>query len=216
MSALARPSGARIRLAGLILPAAVLILAGCTSSAAPSFAPSVPPTGSPSTGVQTVGAPVGALGTTIAPAPGRPLAGSDATGSGGAAGGSVASGAIMYPYSGYAGITGVAPDHTIVVVGSGQAALKGDGSNRAAAQTTALAAALADARALANGAAAAAGVSITGVSSISVSVGESYVGVLPMNGVAQPNSLPGGPAIAFPSPAPAQLSVTVTVAYAIS
>src|ERR1019366_1873159 len=107
----------------------------------------------------------------VAPAPGRPMAGSDATGSGG---GGVASGAIMYPYSGYAGITDVAPDHTIVVVGSGQAALKGDGSNRAAAQTTALAAALVDARALANGAAAAAGVSITGVSSISVSVGESY------------------------------------------
>ena len=58
--------------------------------------------------------------------------------------------------------------------------------------------------------------SITGVSSISVSVGENYLGVLPMNGVAEPNSVPGAPAIAVPSPAARELSVTVTVAYRIA
>jgi hypothetical protein len=47
-------------------------------------------------------------------------------------------------------------------------------------------------------------------------MGESYLGVLPMNGVAEPNSVPGAPAIAVPSPAAPELSVTVTVAYQIA
>jgi hypothetical protein len=59
-------------------------------------------------------------------------------------------------------------------------------------------------------------VSITGVSSIRVSVGESYLGVLPMNGVAKPNRVPGALAVAVPSPAAAELSVSVTVAYRIA
>jgi Protein of unknown function (DUF541) len=213
--ALARRSGARTRLAELVLPAIVLIVAGCSAAAGPSVAAPVPSPASPSSAGQAIGAPVGSLDTTISALPGSGLAGSVVTGSSGAAGGTVANGAIVYPYPGFAGITGVAPDHTIVVVGSGQAALKDDGSDRAAAERVALAAALVDARALADDAAAAAGVSISGVSSISVSVGESYFGVLPMNGVAQPNSLPGAPAIAVPSPAAPQLSVTVTVAYRI-
>jgi hypothetical protein len=51
--------------------------------------------------------------------------------------------AIAYPYFGSS--PGVAPDHTIVVTGVGQADMKSGGSNRAAAQKSALADALADA-----------------------------------------------------------------------
>ena len=206
-----RRSGARTRLGGLVLPAALLILAGCTSAAGHSLAVPVPPSASQATGGQAVGAPVGGLDTTVAALPGG-----GGVGSSGAAAGTATSGAIAYPFPGYAGISGVAPDHTIVVVGSGQASLKSDRSDRAAAERVALGAALVDARALADDAARAAGVSITGVSSISVSVGESYLGVLPMTGVAEPNSVPGAPAIAVPSPAAPELSVTVTVAYRIA
>ena len=56
--------------------------------------------------------------------------------------------AIAYPYFG--GSPGVAPDHTIVVNGMGQADLKSDGSDRTAAQKNGLTAALADAKAQAD------------------------------------------------------------------
>lgn len=206
-----RPSGARTWLGGLVMPVALLILAGCASAAGHSLTVAVPPSAPPVNGGQAIGAPVGGPDTTVAALPG-----SAAVGSSDAAAGTATSGAIAYPFPGYAGITGVAPDHTIVVVGSGQASLKSDRSDRAAAEHVALAAALLDARALADDAARAAGVSITGVSSISISVGESYLGVLPMNGVAEPNSVPGAPAIAVPSPTAPELSVTVTVAYRIA
>jgi hypothetical protein len=51
--------------------------------------------------------------------------------------------AIAYPYFG--GTPGVAPDHTIVVTGVGQADVQLDGSDRTAAQKSAIADALADA-----------------------------------------------------------------------
>jgi hypothetical protein len=210
---LRRPFGASTRQAGLILPMALLILAGCTSAAGPSIvAPAAPPS-SPTKGLPVIGAPVDQIGTTVPPVPGSGVASS--SGSSGTVGGSASSGAIAYPFPGYVGISGVAPDHTIVVVGNGESPLKADGSNRAAAQRDAVAAALVDARALADAAARAAGVSITGVSSISVSVGESYLGVLPMTGTTEPNIVPGAPALPVPTPAAPVLSVTVTVAYRI-
>lgn len=196
--------------ASLILPAVLLVVAGCTSVAGPSVGTSLPPPASLSSGSAAPGAPADLIGTTVAPVPG-----SGVVGSAGSAGSAGSSAAIAYPFPGYAGINGVAPDHTIVVVGSGQAPLKSNGSDRASAERVAVAAALLDARALADSAARAAGVSITGVSSISVSVGESYIGVMPMTGGAEPNIAPGGPAVPAPTPAAPQLSVTVTVAYRI-
>ena len=76
--------------------------------------------------------------------------------------------AIAYPY--FAGSPGLAPDHTIVVTGVGQADLAADGSNRASAQKSALDTALTDAKAQANAIAAATGLSISGVLSVSASV----------------------------------------------
>ena len=83
-------------------------------------------------------------------------------------GGTVASAgsAIAYPYFG--GSPGVAPDHTIVVTGVGQAAIASDGSDRAAAQKAALAAALADATAQPDVIAADTRLPISGVLSVTV------------------------------------------------
>jgi hypothetical protein len=133
--------------------------------------------------------------------------------------------AIAYPYFG--GSPGIAPDHTIVVTGSGEADLKSDGSDRAAAQKAALAAALADAKAQADAIAADPGMSISGVLSVSASVSPGY-GIQPMPatgngtacGVAVPHrgSQPGG-TTTLPSPAcpPVQqtLSASVTVEYSV-
>jgi hypothetical protein len=93
--------------------------------------------------------------------------------------------AIAYPYFG--GSPGVAPDHTIVVTGVGQADLQSDGSNQAAAQNTALGASLADAKAQADVIAADTGLSINGVLSVSASVSPGY-GVMPLvaNGAGRP------------------------------
>ena len=121
----------------------------------------------------------------------------------------------------------MAPDHTIVVTGVGQADLKSDGSDQAAAQRIALAAALADAKAQADTIAADTGLSISGVLSVSASVSPGY-GVMPMvtNGAGTPTC------VEPPVPAPANgttnlpqpvcpptyqqtLSVSVTVEYSV-
>jgi hypothetical protein len=151
-------------------------------------------------GGTTLGAPAGGSGVTVAVGP--------ATGT--AASGS----AIAYPYRGYPGSPGVAPDHTIVVTGAGQASLAADGSGRAAATKTALTAALADAKAQADVIASTLGVSITGVLSVSSSVGDyGPIYAVPMMGG---SSGPGAP---VPAPtdgvSPPQVSVSVTVAYSI-
>ena len=73
----------------------------------------------------------------------------------------------------------MAPDHTIVVTGVGQADLKSDGSDRAAAQKSALTAALADAKTQSDVIAAATGLAISGVQSVSASVSPGY-GVMPL------------------------------------
>jgi uncharacterized protein YggE len=139
-----------------------------------------------------------------------------ATGTGatvGNSGSAVAGAAIAYPYFG--GTTGIAPDHTIVVTGVGQADMKSDGSNRAAAQKTALAAALADAKTQADAIASATGLSIAGVLSVNASVSP-YGVAMPM--LASPDSAPNAP---VPAPgktvvSPEVLGVSVTVAYRVS
>jgi uncharacterized protein YggE len=120
--------------------------------------------------------------------------------------------AIAYPFFGSS--SGVAPDHTIVVTGTGQADMKTDGSNRAAAQKTALEAALADAKAQAGVIANATGVSISGVLSVSASV--SGFGPIPYAvGVSGSASGQTVPAPVPTEPVAQTLSVSVTVAYRI-
>ena len=205
------PAGSARPRALLGLPAILVLLVGCTSAGAPPSVPSIPA----STGVAANAPAVGVASDQSGPAASPPSAGVvvGAPGSVEAGSGSAASGAIAYPFPAYVGTSGVAPDHTIVVVGSGQATLKADGSNRAAAQRTAVAAAMTDARALAEAAASAAGVTITGVSSVSVSVGESYSGVEPMTGAPEPGTTQNAPVVPVPSTVAPELAVTVTVAY---
>jgi hypothetical protein len=152
------------------------------------------------TGTATIGGP--AVGTGSAVAAG-PAIGIGATGS-----------AIAYPYPGYPGSPGLAPDHTIVVTGVGQASLAADGAGRATATKTALTAALADAKAQADHIASTLGVSIT-VLSVSSSVSDyGQIYAVPMMGGG--STAPGAP---VPAPTDGvslpQLSVAVTVAYSI-
>jgi hypothetical protein len=133
--------------------------------------------------------------------------------------------AIAYPY--YGGSPGIAPDHTVVVTGVGQADLKGDGSNKADAQKSALTAALADTKTQADVIAADTGPTISGVLSVSASVSPGY-GVMPMvaNGAGTPTCVePPVPATGsgkaiLPQPVcpPAYqqtLSASVTVEYSV-
>ena len=145
------------------------------------------------------------------------------SGAAGTSGSAQAGSAIAYPYFG--GAAGLAPDHTIVVTGTGQASLDANGSNRTAAQRTALAAAMADARSQADQVANLAGVTITGVLSVSVSLSPyGYVEpMLPAAGGAPTTPIPGsngstgaggsGPAVIPPTQL---LGVSVTVEYQIS
>ncbi|MGO9180137.1 MAG: SIMPL domain-containing protein [Candidatus Limnocylindrales bacterium] len=136
--------------------------------------------------------------------------------------------AIAYPY--FAGSPGVAPDHTVVVTGVGQADMQSDGSDQAAAQKTALAAALADAKTQADTIASDTGLTISGVLSVSASVSPSY-GIEPMAGAASGSSTIVCPAIPpqasgavipepvcppVPQPVYQQtISVSVTVEYSV-
>lgn len=147
---------------------------------------------------------------------GAPVLSSGASVAAGPATGTASSGtAIAYPYPGYPSSPGLAPDHTIVVTGVGQASLAADGSGRAAATKTAIAAALADAKAQADLIASTLSVSITGVLSVSSSVSD--YGPIPYAVMGTGGAIPPG----APVPAPTdgvslpQLSVAVTVAYSI-
>jgi len=150
------------------------------------------------------------------------------SGSGGIAvrGSGVASSAIVYPY--FAGSPGIAPDHTIVVTGVGQADVASDRSNRSSAQQAAIAAAIADAKAQADAVASTTGLSISGVLSVSVAVSPSY-GVMPMaaqgsgkavcpptvfNGGAGSGGAPAPMPICEPT-YPQTLSASATVAYRV-
>jgi hypothetical protein len=140
-------------------------------------------------------------------------------------------------YPNFAGTPGLAPDHTIVVTGVGQANMQSDGSDQAAAQKSALAAALADAKTQADAIAGDTGLTISGVLSVSASVSPDY-GVEPMvaNGsssgsasgepaciIRVPGSGPSataGPVAPLPAclPEPVYqqtLSVSVTVEYGV-
>jgi len=212
------------RRAGLLVPALAILIAGCSAAAAPSRAPASPSTGSTEVGAPAFGAPDASnVGSAVAPVPGglTTSAGSASTGS---SGGASTNMAIAYPYPGLGGSAGLAPDHELVVSGSGWTTVKVDLSNRTSAQRAALTAALADAKAQAQAAASAAGVTLGGVVSMSVSVNGNYA--LPM-GMAEPPltgpSTGGGAAVppattgSAPTPPTTELlDVTVTVAYAIS
>jgi hypothetical protein len=127
------------------------------------------------------------------------------------------SSAIAYPYPIFGGTPGVAPDHSILVSGTSQSPVKADGSNAAAAERSALAAALEEAHRWADEVASATGVTIHGVLSVSVSVGQNWIEPL---GIASPGAatvppVAGSAPAPVPAPGPVEMGVTVTVAYQI-
>ena len=141
--------------------------------------------------------------------------------------------AVAYPGLIYPGSLGAAPQGTILAGGSGTAAMKADGSDRASALPTATAAALADARAQAQAVATSMGVSLKSIYSVTVTTTDSYAYAVPdcivppVPGALESGSAgsSGAPAIApvplpadcsntkTTTPASAQLVVTVVVAY---
>jgi hypothetical protein len=203
---------------GLFLVSLVVLVGGCSTAGASASPTSTAGAGA---GAGPAGPASGAIVGAPAQAPG-PVANGVGASSGGGVGGS-GSASIAYPYPVYPGAPGIAPDHTIVVVGTGEAAVKADRSERASARRSALAAALADAKAQADVVARAAGVTITGVLSVSVSSGESYYAIPMVTGSAgsAPGATQGGPTTEVPpavmpvDPGLAQLTVSVTVAYRI-
>jgi hypothetical protein len=215
----------------LLIPLFALSLAAC-SAAAPA-APTAPagglaaPAGGPSAPTTEQGAPaVDLAGPALPP---TPVSAGSGSGSSGSTGSGAAGSAVAYPYPILGGSAGLAPDHELVVNGSGQATVKADLSNEASAQRTALAAAIADAKAQAQAAASDAGVTLGGVVSMSVQTSGFYggdFGTVPM-GAGSPSEVapsngttiaPAPPAtITSPAvPTTEQLQVTVTVAYTIS
>jgi hypothetical protein len=213
-----RPTFLARRRAGLLVPVLAVLIGGCTAAGTPSSAaqttgPATSPVRAPA-----IGAPAAiAVGPAVAPVP-------SITGSSrGASGSAVVNGAIAYPYPVLGGSAGLAPDHELVVSGTGWANVNVDLSDQASAQRSALTAALADAKAQAQAASADAGVTLGAVVSLSVSVGGNYV--LPMGVVEAPQTAPSGgggtavPPVAGGSapnvPTTEQLEITVTVAYSI-
>ena len=204
----------------LLVPVLAVLIGGCSAASAPAT-PNRPasPTGT-SAGVEAAGAPAVNVGGPVVQhcQAGVTREQRCAPGSGSA------NMAIAYPYPGLGGSAGLAPDHELVVSGTGWATVKIDLSDRAAAERSALAAALADAKQQAQAAAADAGVTLGGVVSMSVSVGGGYA--LPMGVIEAPDTAPSGggttsvppvPGATGPSnPTTEQLEVTVTVAYTIS
>lgn len=126
---------------------------------------------------------------------------------------------IAFPYPGN---SGVAPDHAIVVVGTGEASVASGASDaaRATAEHDALTAALADARAQADAIAAAVHVTIDGVLSVSASRSPYVVYPMGMEAPASGATTPGTPgalppAVITPAPGPTVMTASVTVAYTI-
>lgn len=205
------------RRSGTILLAAALMtaLAACSSAAA---LPSTVSEGAPNPSIPVVpnsgAGTIGEVGTSVGV--GAPNA-IGTTGSGTAGGASGA--AIAYPYPIFGGTPGVAPDHSILVTGTGQSPMKADGSNAAAAERAALGSALAEAKKRADEVAAATGVTIQGVLSVSVSVGQGWVapmGVEAPGGTTVPPAAGSAPAPAPTTPNSGEMGVTVTVAYQIA
>ncbi len=188
--------------------------AGTGSGVAPAGASGVTGTGSGTTSVATDTGTAATAGT-----------GTAATGSGSATAsvGVATPGIASIAYPVYPGSPGLAPDHTIVVTGVGQATLKSDASDRTAAQNRAIAAALSDAKSQAQAIAAGTGLTLGSVLSASATVSPGY-GVMPMPACAPAEPSGGasnGPAVGAPEPAcppePYQqtLTVSVTVEYAV-
>jgi hypothetical protein len=163
----------------------------------------------PSTGTGAVGG----VGSSVPM--GAPTAiGANGSGTTGGASGA----AIAYPYP-IGGTPGVAPDHSILVTGTGQSPMKADGSNAAAAELAALGTALAEARKRADEVAAATGVTIQGVLSVSVSVGQGWIapmGIEAPGGTTVPPAAGSAPIPAPTTPNTVEMGVTVTVAYQIA
>lgn len=200
-----------------LLVSMVLVAAGCASGStgSPLASPTLPGNAALATGAPATAA----TGPTSLVENGSTGSGAGVAqaGSTGSAGPNVAT---VYPYPGYAGSPGLAPDHTIVVTGTGTAAMKANLSDRATAERSAIAAALADAKAQAEAVASAAGVTLGGVLSVSVSSGQSYaVPMMVPNSV--PPTAPGAdPAVKLPTSVPTEpgapeLAVSVTVEYRI-
>jgi hypothetical protein len=199
----------------LALAGAVAMLVGACAAASGASAPPGASSAEATTGATA------ATGAAPAPAVGPPVpvsgGGTSSVGGTGVASSGVA---IAYPYPGYPGAPGLAPDHTIVVTGFGRASMAADQSDRATAQQAALKAALADAKAQADTVATATGVTIQGVLSASVSSSQGYFGPVPLvmggpqNGPS--SGAPGPPVVSPPQVPPTpELDVTVTVAYRI-
>jgi hypothetical protein len=212
------------RHAGLLIPVLAILLGGCSAAAAPSSAVGATSEASSELGAPAIGAPAGSVfGPAIAPVPNGSTTSTGSTSSGSSGSGS-ASGAMVYPYPGLGGSAGLAPDHELVVSGTGWATVKLDQRDRAAAQRSALAAAMTDAKSQAQAAATDAGVTLGGVVSLSVSVGGNYSTL--MGVVVPPVSAPstGGVTAVPPAtsgsapsePTTEQLEVMVTVAYSIN
>jgi hypothetical protein len=182
---------------------AALAVAACTSAGAPGASSSP----ASSAVVVAASAPTGGVSTSAAAVP-APVAESG--------GGTVTAGAaIAYPYPVYAGTPGLAPDHTIVVSGTGQSAEASDGSDHAAAEHRALVAALADAKAQADTVAATTHVTISGVLSVAVNNSMTYGGPIPLPAAGAATGGPEQPVPAPTEPTPS-LEVVVTVQYSIS
>jgi hypothetical protein len=123
-----------------LLVSMVLVAAGCASGStrSPLASPTLPGNAALATGAPAIAV----TGPTS-------LVENGSTGSGagvvlaGSTGSAQPNVATVYPYPGYAGSPGLAPDHTIVVTGTGTAAMKADLSDRATAERSAIAAALA-------------------------------------------------------------------------
>ena len=224
-----RSDRTRRALAGLAALSLVLVVGACSASATLS-SPATPHAAPDTTARATSGA--GEQGGGVAVTPGAPAIapGVVTTGPATATGIATSGTAIAYPY--YGGVPAVAPEHTIVVSGYGQATMAADGADRAKAQGKALAVAMADAREQADAIAKAAGVTITGVSSISAS-GGGYGYAVPMaaNGTtgSNPQAIPTDPSTGTGSgaggqtpepvssvPTTVDFAMSVTVAYSIS
>lgn len=220
--------GLVLGLTGGLLSGVAIGEPGRVAATSPSAAPTSTPT-DVSVGAPEARSPVGGPGALPAvgvTGSGVAQSGSAVSGSAVAASGSVvaASGsAVAYPaYPVYAGSPGLAPDHTIVVTGVGEAEMQGDGSNRSAAEKAAIASALADARAQADAIASGAGLTITGVLSVSAAV--SPYGPVPLaansssGAVCAPPAVPepGGKTVPQPACPPVYrptLQMALTVAY---
>lgn len=217
----------------LLIPLFAFSVVACSAASpaapvAPAGAPSgnlSAPAGGPSSPTTEQGSPAVDLAGPALP----PTTVSAGGGSAGSTGSGAAGSAIAYPYPILGGSAGLAPDHELVVNGSGQATVKADLSNEASAQRTALAAAIADDKAQAQAAASDAGVTLGGVVSMSVQTSSFYggdYGVAPMGAGSSSEVPPSNSTTIAPAPpatitAPAvptteQLQVTVTVAYTIS